>query len=77
MSENTLKQNTLAHLLGWAAVVVAAALLLAAAVSAQELSAEIQAATREAKRYVRKILSYYGAFLEPSDVEAVVQGERS
>jgi hypothetical protein len=36
-----------------------------------------QAATREAKRYVRKILSYYGAFLEPSEVEAVVQGERS
>jgi tetratricopeptide (TPR) repeat protein len=44
MPENTLKQNTLAHLLGWAAVVMAAALLFAAAVSAQELSADIQAA---------------------------------
>ncbi len=36
-----------------------------------------QSATREAKRYVRKILSYYGAFLESPDAEELVQGDRS
>jgi len=36
-----------------------------------------QRSTREAKLYVRKILSYYGAFRGPGEEIAAVEGERS